>query len=101
MTRMPYNRTWAKTHLSGCGQLRERLVEKQLSICKRELLGLAQELFPGGGVEGGPQAGFILFDEGHGAGVEFAKQLLELRGNGASDCRRDGRRCRCCGGGRT
>src|SRR5262249_43423477 len=57
--------------LSGCGQVSERLVEKGLCVCKRELLGLAQELFPRGGVERRPQAGLILFGEGYGAGVEF------------------------------
>src|SRR6516164_10301532 len=84
--------------LSGFGQVRERLLEKGLCVCKRELLGLAQELFPRGGVERRPQAGLILFGEGYGARVEFGKQLLELRGNDARACWRDGRRCRrCCG----
>jgi hypothetical protein len=66
--------------------LRERLVEERLSVCKRELLGLAQELFPRVGAEGGPQAGFILFGECDGTRVEFGKQLLEVRGNSASTC---------------
>ena len=40
--------------LSGYGQVRERVVEKGLCVCKRELLGLAQEFFPRGGVERRP-----------------------------------------------
>src|SRR5262245_28596378 len=36
---------------SGSGQAREHLVEERLSVGKRKLLGLAQELFPRGGVE--------------------------------------------------
>jgi len=70
--------------------VREGSVEKNLSVGKRELSGLPQELFPRGGVESGTQASLILFRERHRAGVEFGKQLCELRGDGPRVRRSDG-----------
>ena len=94
MTDSAFTSTCRPVELSGWGALRERLVEKHLSVCKGELPGLAQELFPRGGVERGPQAGFILFGECYGARVEIGKQLFELRRNVARASRRDRRLCR-------
>src|SRR4051794_25144888 len=82
---------------SGCGQMRERLVEEGLSIGKREPLGLAHELVPSRGVERGTQDGLILFGESHRAGVEVCEQLGELRGNGSGapgSYLESGRQCR-------
>src|SRR5262245_56341410 len=89
---------------SGFRQVREYLVEKRLSVGKRKPLGLAQELFPRGGVESGTQAGLILFGESDRAGVEVGEKLSELCGNGPGVRRGDGRgdircrRARCEGG---
>src|SRR5262245_1381185 len=55
---------------SGSGQVREHLVEECLSVGKRKPLGMAQELFPRGGLESGTQAGLILFGESDSASVE-------------------------------
>ena len=76
--------------------MREHLVEERLSVGKRKLLGLAQELFPSGSVECGTQAVLILFGESDSAGVEVSEQLREFRGNGPGLRRghgRSGRRC--------
>jgi hypothetical protein len=71
--------------------VRERLFEERLSVGKRELLGLAEESLPRGGVESGTQAGLVFFGESHGAGVEVGEQLRELRGNGPGLSWGDGR----------
>ena len=71
--------------------MREHLVEERLSVGKRILLGMAQELFPRCGVESGTKGGLILFDERDSAGVEGGEQLSELCGNGPGVRRGDGR----------
>src|SRR5262249_2661953 len=76
---------------SGCGQVRECLVEKRLSVGKRKPLRVEQELFPRGGVESGTQAGLILLGESDSRGVEVGEKLRELCGNGPSLSRGDGR----------
>ena len=75
----------------------EYLVEERLRVGKRKPLGVAQELFPRGGVESGTQAGLILFGESDSAGVEVGKKLRKLCGNSPGVRRGDGRggsRCR-------
>ena len=61
--------------------MRKRLVEKGLCVCKRELLGLAQELFPRGSVERRPQVDPKLFEyRGFGERRGGARSPLVLSG---------------------